>query len=160
MTLAVAAEGIVYREHMPHWVRVFCGVIGLSMFLIPIPYVMHNDWHTFSFATIVAIAAIIFPVLVGGMIVFVSVSGVRQLVFQNAQRMAVQTMRWPFISKRSEIAADRFRSVEVAMRDSEDGPYPVLKLFIHGSRPLTLVGFETRADAYLWKELIEAWIRN
>ena len=141
MAITQTPEGIVYEEHLSIWVRLFVGVIGLGMFFIPVPYIIHNDWTTFSFITLVAIAAIIAPVIFGYAVMYVALSGVRRMVFQNTPRVARQSMRWPFYTKTSNIAATRFRSVDLHMRDSEDGPYPILRITIDGMRPVVMANF-------------------
>lgn len=158
MTITQTSEGIVYEEHLSIWARLFVGVIGLSMFFIPIPYIIHNDWTALSFTWLVAVAAIIAPVIFGYFVMYVALSGARRLVFQNTLRVARQTLHWPFYTKTSDIAATRFRSVDLHMRDSEDGPYPILRITIDGMRPVVMANFRDRADADQWKLRIEAWI--
>ena len=60
-----SADGLRYAEHMPLGQRVFVGVIGVAMFMIPVPFVVHAHWGLPWLQLLLVAVCVLAPSLLG-----------------------------------------------------------------------------------------------
>lgn len=152
------AGGLVdYRERLSPWVRAFIAVIGLAMFIIPIPFVQHGAWRTPTAGTLLAAAGAAAGVLAGVALLAIALAGSRHLRFDTPQRRLLLTTQGPLGRRRTSIGYDRIERVEVVRREAvDDPPFYLVVLTVAGRRPFELGGFARRDDAEHWRQRIAA----
>ena len=151
-----SGDGLHYAEHISVPMRLFVGAIALGMFLIPVPFVMHATARTPWLHLLLAAACVVAACAMGALFLTIALGRVLTLHFDPAWRQVRRTSRWPLVGRTVHIAFDRFAPPEVVERTSEDGPYHVLRLTVHGERPMHLGGFDRREDAERWRSRIAA----
>ena len=150
-----------YRERRSPLVRAFIALMGLAMFVIPIPFVQHGRWTTPSFETLIPIAGVVLPVLVGAMCLGIALSRVTLLRFDAAHRLMRHTTQGPLGRHQAEIGYERIERIEVAMRETMDSPpYYRVVLTVAGLRPMELGSFAKRSEAEYWQHRIEAQVHS
>jgi hypothetical protein len=147
-------QGLRYDEHISVPMRLFVGVIALGMFLIPMPFAMHASTQTPWLHLLLATACGLAGIAAGLLFLAIALGRVLTLQFDDAQRRVLRTSRWPLGARHAPIAFDRFAPPDVLERASEDGPHYVLRLAVHGERPMHLGGFDHREDAEHWRHRI------
>ena len=153
-----SGDGLHYAEHISVPMRLFVGAIALGMFLIPVPFVMHATARTPWLHLLLAAASVVAACALGALFLAIALGRVLTLHFDPARRQVRRTSRWPLVGRTVHIAFDRFAPPEVVERTSEDGPYHVLRLTVHGERPMHLGGFDRREDAERWRSCIAALV--
>ena len=151
-----SVDGLHYAEHISVPMRFFVGLIGLCMFMIPVPFVTHATAQTPWPHLVLAAACVLAACAMGALFMAIALGRVLTLHFDPARRQVHRTSRWPLVGRTAHIAFDRFAPPEVVERSSEDGPYYVLRLAVPGQRPMHLGGFERRDDAERWCSRIAA----
>ncbi|PJI97827.1 hypothetical protein CLU85_2626 [Acidovorax sp. 69] len=154
-------EGLRYAEYISVPMRLFAGVIGLCMFLIPVPFVLHASVHTPWWHLLLAVACVLAATAMGLLFITLALCRVRTLQFDTAQRRVLRTSRWPLGARHTPIDFDRLGLPDVLERASEDGPYYVVRLTVQGERPMHLASFDRRDDAEHWRSRVAAqWQQN
>lgn len=153
-------DGLRYAEHISAPMRLFVGIIGLCMFLIPVPFVMHASAQTPWPHLLLAAACVLAACAMGVLFLVIALARVLTLQFDAAGRRVLRTSRWPLGSRHAPIGFDRFAPPDILERASEDGPNYVLSLAVHGERPMHLGGFEQREDAERWRRRIAALLEG
>jgi len=149
-------DGLRYAEHISVPMRLFVGVIGLSMFLIPVPFVIHASVQTPWPHLLLAAACVLAACALGVLFLVIAFGRVLSLQFDAAGRRVLRTSRWPLGSRNVSIGFDRFAPPDILERASEDGPNYVLRLAVQGERPMHLGGFDRKEDAERWRGRIAA----
>ena len=93
------------------------------------------------------------------LVLAIALGRVLTLHFDPARRQVRRTSRWPLVGRTVHIGFDRFAPPAVVECTSEDGPYHVLRLTVHGERPMHLSGFDRREDAEHWRDRIAAQLQ-
>lgn len=150
--------GLLYRERLSPWVRVLALVIGVAMFLIPIPFVQHGHWREPSAGTLVAVAGVVFAVLAGVVFVAIALAGVRRIEFDLRQRRLLCTTIGPLGVRRFEAGFDRIERIELVWHDGLDDPgfYEMAMHLAGRRRPLALGVYDTRDEAETWQRRVLA----
>lgn len=152
-----SADGLRYAEHMPLGQRVFVGVIGVAMFMIPVPFVVHAHWGLPWLQLLLVAVCVLAPSLLG--VFLLGVAGCRPLCLQfgPGDPPLQYTSRWPLGPRRVPMALLHHVTLPALLqRASEDGPYYVVRLGLCGKRPLHLGSFDQREDAEHWRSRIAA----
>lgn len=165
MTVAGYSEsprGLVYTERSLAWpLRGFIVLVGLGMFVIPVPFVMHASWRAPNLSTLLAVACIVLPCLVGALFLRIALGGPRRIEFDRARRCLLHTRRGLLGTRRLQIGFDRIERIEVVRRESMDYPdFFVLRLHASGRRPMEVGAFDEQAQAQHWQQRIEAQVRT
>lgn len=161
-TIQSTPDGIVYREKLSVWMRLFVAFIGIGCgVMIPVVWISLADWTSFSLETVLAAVVSALTGSFGLMCAAIALAGVKTLRFDRHRRMLIHSIVGPLGRRTSEIAFDRIDRIQTVMRDSEDGPYPVLLLFIAGARrPIELAEVGDRPAADGWRSEIEELIAS
>lgn len=151
MAISETAGVITHSSRFPAWARVFVGILGAVTVLLG-PATMISiaapGW-TLSFALTVFTGTALF--LFGVFALVVSLSAAMTTEFRIAERVLVVTKRGPLGRSRAEYGFDEVGGPSLAMRDSEDGAYPVLTLRVGSKRArLEMTGFADEGDAQRW----------
>lgn len=159
-TISTTPGGILYREKLSVWMRLFIAIIGFGCgVMIPVVWIGLADWRAFSWETALAALVSVLTGAFGLLCVVIALAGVKTLQFDRTRRVMTQTVRGPLGRRALEIPFDRIERVDLVMRDSEDEPYPVLLLFVAGQRhPIELADVGDRPTAEGWREEIEELI--
>lgn len=155
-----SSAGLHYAEHISVPMRLFVGLIGLAMFLIPVPFVMHTTTQTPWPHLLLVAVCVVAACAMGALFLTIALGRVLTVHFDPATRQVRRTSRWPLVGRTVHIAFARIAPPEVVKRTSEDGPYHVLRLTVHGERPLHLGGFDRREDAERWRSRIAALLES
>ena len=156
MSFSEDPEGIVYTERVAVWLRVLVGSLGIMGMFIPYPFLVYNNWRELSLGTLVAIFGIAFPLLVSAAFIAIALAPSRRLEFDRTRRSIHYNYSGPFYRGRAAIDFASVTDVTVGMRESDDGPYPVLKMHFAGRRPFEVGTFDKRDQAEAWRERILA----
>lgn len=145
-------DGLRYEEHISWPLRLFVAVIGLAMFLIPVPFVQHGHWGLPWWQLLLLALCILIPVLLG--LLFLCLAGGRclRLHFDNGPRCMVRHGRLPLPP--GAVPYTQIEPPSVLERSAEDGPYYVVRLRVQGERAMHLGSFGLRADAQAWCQRI------
>ena len=152
-------EGLRYAEHISVAMRLFAGVLGLGMFLIPVPFVLHASLDTPWWHLLLAAACVLAGSAMGLLFMALALGRVLVLKFDTTRRRVLRTSRWPWGARQTPIDFGRFAPPDVLERASEDGPYYVVRLAVRGERPMHLSGFDRREDAEHWRDRIAAQLQ-
>lgn len=152
-----SAEGlVVYADHLPLGMRLFGGAIGASMFVIPVPFFMHAHSGLPWYQLLLAAACVLLPSLLGLFFLMLSLSRPLRLQFDTPRRSLLVTSRWPLGKRAVPVDYRHITALGLQQRESEDGPYFVVRLALNGKRPWHLGSFGNRADAEHWLGRMEA----
>lgn len=154
-----AESGLRYCESASWGLRLFVGFMGLAMFCIPVPFVIHaHPGMPIQQLLLVAVCVVV-PVLVGLLFLAAAISRPRSLRFDPARRQMLRTSHNPLGPRDVTIDFDQVALLDVLQRESEDGPYYLVRLGLKGERPMHLGSFEQRADAEYWRSRIDATLQ-
>ncbi|KRB37507.1 MULTISPECIES: hypothetical protein [unclassified Acidovorax] len=154
-----SSNGVRYAEHISVPMRLFVGLLSAAMFLIPVPFVQHASTATPWPHLLLAAACVLAASAMGLLFMAIAMGRVLTLQFDAARRCMVRTSRWPLGARSTSIAFDQIAPPDIQRRESEDGPYYVLRLAVQGERPLQLGGFDRREEAEHWCHRIAALVR-
>ncbi len=156
--LSESPAGLVYAEQPFSWpLRGFILLLGLGMFVIPVPYVLHASWRAPNLMTLLAVACIVLPSLLGGFFLWVGVAGALRVEVDRASRRLRCSTRGPLGTRHWQIGFDRIERIEVVRREASDDPaFYLLVLHAAGHRPLQLGVYDTREDAEAWRQRLLA----
>lgn len=155
--LTVDGNAIIYKEKPLNPVlRAFIVVLGLGLATVtPAPFIIHADWGTLSPTLVLAVFCILFPVAVGAAFVGIGLVSATELRLDPATGRVDRALRGPVLNRRDSFRLSDFTPPEVVMNhNSEDGPFPVLRLRLPNGRSLDMACFSDRAEADLWRDRI------
>ena len=152
-------DGLRYGEHISIGMRLFVGVLGLSMFIIPVPFLMHVGWSTPWLHKLLVLVCVVVPCVMGGLFLTLALCRTRQLQFDTRRRLLLRTSRWPLGRRHTPIPYAQLTPPDIAQRESEEGPYYLVRLGVQGARPMQLGAFDTLAEAELWRGRIAAQLQ-
>lgn len=149
---------ITYRETpLPLALRVFIAVIGLGVGLgIPAAWLAnaslsHPVWTWFLLGAVVIISAGF-----GGVLVILSLASATELRIDPGADSVTRIRRGPLVNDTTTYPRSLIGPPVLKMQDSEDGPYPVLRLPMPGKRSQEMANFANRAEAEVWLNRITA----
>lgn len=147
---------ISYRETpMPISLRLFSFVLGLGLALVtPAPFILHTDWTAPSLTWILACVCIVAPVALGCFFVTVSFASATEFRLDVERRRAVRTITGPIFNRNEIYQFSEIAPPILVMRDSDDGPYPVLRMHLPRRPVVEFVDFVGRAEAETWQTRI------
>lgn len=151
-----SADELLYAEHMPVGMRLFVGLIGVSMFVIPVPFVMHAHAGMPWYHLLLAAVCTVLPVLLGIFLLCVALCHPLRLQFDKQRCQFLLTSRWPLAKRCVPVDLEDITGIHLLQRESEDGPYYVIGFAMNGKRPLHLGSFDGRKDAEYWLGRLEA----
>lgn len=143
-------DGLRYAEHISWPMRLFTAVIGLAMFLIPVPFVQHGHWGLPWWQLLLLSACIALPVVLGLFFLCLACGRCLQLHFDNSRRQMVRRGRIPWPLHPTALPYAQIEPTSVLERSAEDGPYYVVRLRVQGERAMHLGSFGLQAEAQAW----------
>ncbi len=150
-------QGIItYREtQLPVALRLFTGFLGLSI-AIGMPYAWMANASLSDPPLILVLVSVVALVSVGfgGFFVFLGLISASEMRIDPALPQVTRIRRGPILNDTTLIPRSAFGQPEVRMKDSEDGPFPILRLPLEGRRRIEMVCFDSRAEAEAWRNLI------
>ena len=148
---------ITYREHLAVWVRIFVGVIGAVMAVVGPATMMSITLSVWTISFTLAVFTGLVLLLFGLFALMIAFSSTATLEFRIAQRVLVVSKRGPFTRSRVQYDFSGISGPTFAMRESEDGAYPVLSFGLSGKRfPVEMTGFANADDARFWQKRLES----
>lgn len=145
-----------YCESASWALRLFVGFMGLAMFFIPVPFVIHAHPGMPILQLLLVAVCVVVPVLVGLLFLAAALSRPRELRFDRARRQMLRTSHNPLGAREVSVGFDQVVLLDVLPRESEDGTYYLVRLGLKGERPMHLGSFEQLEDAEYWRSRIEA----
>lgn len=144
---------------LPPALRLFSGFLGIGIgTVIPAAWISNVTAATpapvlllVALVTAVSVASGVFLIGVG----LVSVTELRIDPLGAATRIR----RGPLLNDSVPIPRSAFGPPEVVMHDSEDGPFPILRLPVQGHPRMEFTCFDTRAEAEAWRDVIARALR-
>lgn len=86
-----------------------------------------------------------------------ALAGTTEFQIDPASGSVLRVRQGPLLCDRTNLPKAAFGTPSVVMRDSEDGPFPILQLPMDGwRRPFEMACFDSRAEAELWRDRIAA----
>ena len=154
------AGGLLYREEpLSIFARLFAAAIGLSMFAGGAIFASLGRWMPPAWTDAIALAAILAFAGVGAVCLLVAFCSRKTLDFNVERRAIARDVVAPIGRWRDEIPFDRVTKVELHVRQTEDGPFPLVRLRLAGERgPIELAGFDTPEQAERWRQKIAALV--
>lgn len=152
--LTMEGPMIRYREVPLHpAIRAFAVFLGLGIAtLIPLPFLMHAHWGMSAPMLLLVAACVVFPLILGPFFVLIGLVSATDLRLDPVTGRAIRTLRGPVVNRQDSFALAELSLDQVVMRDSEDGPFPVLRLRLPGWRRwLDIACFDSRAEAEAWR---------
>ena len=153
-------KGLHYEEHISVPQRIFVGVIGMGMFIIPVPFVQHAHWGLPVWQLLLVALCVLAPSLMGLLCLAIALCRCLRLRFDSTRRQMLRTSRWPLAARWSEIDYEKIASIGILERSSEDGPYYVISLVVRGEWPMHLGSFDGREEAQWWRQRIAAQLHD
>lgn len=151
-----SADGLLYAEHMSVAMRLFVGFIGVSMFVVPVPFVIHAHAGLPWYHLLLVAVCVVLSSLLGVFLLTVALCRPLHLQFDKRQRQLLLTSRWPLGKRCVPVPYESITGLDLLQRESEDGPYYVVRLALNGKRPFHLGSFDSREDAEHWLARLEA----
>lgn len=150
-------QGIITcREAQPPLaLRLFIVFLGLGI-AIGIPSAWTAGASLSDPPPILLLLAVITVVSVGfsGFFVFIGLVSATELRIDPALPQATRIRRGPALNDTTLIPRAAFGPPMVWMKDSEDGPFPILRLPLRDRRRIEMACFGSRAEAEAWRDLI------
>lgn len=161
MAISEAAGVILYREHLSLGARIFIGALGLVMAVLGPAAMISIAVPQWSLSFILTIFTGLALLSFGVFALTAALGGARTLEFGLARRVLVVSTRGPLTRSRAEYAFSAIPEPFLEMRESEDGPYPVLGLALPGEkRRLEMTGFADAGEAIHWQKRLTAALAN
>lgn len=148
------SEGLRYEERISVPQRLFVGFIGVGMFVIPMPFLLHSHLGLPVWQLLLVALCIVAPSLMGLLCLAIALGRCLHLRFDAQQRIIWLGSRWPFGPRWRFISYTHITSPNVLKRPSEDGPFYVIQLKVSGSRAMQLGSFSSQDEAEQWKSRI------
>lgn len=152
---------ITYREaQLPMALRLFTIFLGLGI-AIGIPCAWTGNASLSDPPPILLLLAMVTLVSVGfgGFFVFLGLVSASELRIDPALPHVARIRRGPVLNDTRLIPRAAFGPPVVWMKDSEDGPFPILRLPLQGCRRIEMACFDSRAEAESWRDLIAGALR-
>ncbi len=152
---------ITYCESpLPLLLRGFIGVIGLGVGLgIPGAWLANvnaqTSWAALAFVVIVVLVSALF----GCVFILIALASATELRIDPTQPAVLRLRRGPLLNDSTAIPRHDFGPPTVIMRDSEVGPFPILRLSLAGRRRIEIACFDSSAEAERWRDTIAAALR-
>lgn len=144
---------IVYRERLSPWVRVFVAMMALAMLVIPVAFAWSGSWNEWSIGMLLAIVAVVAPVLLSLVFLAIALASTRQLRFDTALRTVHFIAQGPLGRRQHQIRYGLVEAIDVRKRQGMDDPdYFVIGFRIAGRRAMELGSFATREEAERWQQ--------
>lgn len=159
--IAFDDDAITYRETpLPLWLRAFAIFLGVGLAtVIPTPFIIHADWTNFSPVLILAAVCIVAPIAIGAFFIFVGFSSANYLRLDPVTGFAERVLKGPIINRKDRFPLSQIGAPEVIMHDSEDGPFPILRLPLPSGR-IEMACFESIGEAHAWEKQIKRLLNN
>ncbi|MFT4151125.1 MAG: hypothetical protein QM656_13085 [Paracoccaceae bacterium] len=161
--LTMDGDAILYRERqLPVVLRVFAVVLGLGIAtVIPLAFLINLRPGMSALTLLVVGACVLFPLVIGPFFILIGLVSATELRLDPATGRATRILRGPVVNRRDSFALSDISVDQVAMRDSEDGPFPILRLHLPGWRRwLDMACFDNRAEAEAWRARILSTLRG
>ncbi|WP_028605759.1 hypothetical protein [Ottowia thiooxydans] len=153
-------EGLRYAEHISTPLRLFAGVIGLAMLLIPVPFLLHAHLGLPWWQLVLVALCVVFPGLVGLLFLTIALGRCLRLHFDTPRRRLTRNSRFPLMTRLAFVAYSQVEPPTLQERSSEDGPYFVIRLGVRGERPMHLGSFERREEGEQWRGRIAGQLQG
>ncbi|MCO5091243.1 hypothetical protein [Bosea sp. (in: a-proteobacteria)] len=153
---------LMYREERPSlWLRIFIVALGIALTIgIPVPFVIHADWTTFSPMLLLAMLFIVLPAALGCFFVFIGLVSATDLRMDTHSGFAERHLVGPVINRKDRFPLSQIKPPEVFLHGSaEEDPTPVLRLRLPRGR-VDMACFRDLADARAWAEQINRILRG
>jgi hypothetical protein len=156
--LTLDGQTITYRQpQLSLPLRLFMLVLGLSLAIgLPLPFVIYPDWTHPEPMLLIAVIAIAAGLGMGGFLIAAALWSANELRLDPATGRADRTLRGPLVNRSESFPLSSLALSEVIMRDSDDGPYPLLRLTLPRGLPVDIVCFLNRDEAERWQRKIAA----
>ena len=109
---------------------------------------------------LLALVCVVVPCLMGGLCLALALCRTRRLQFDTQRRLLLRTSRWPLGRRDVSISYAQLTQPDIQQRESEEGPYYLVRLAVQGARPMQLGAFDTLAEAELWRGRIAAQLQT
>ena len=144
---------------LPPALRLFSGFLGIGIGTV-IPGAWISNVTAATPAPVLLLVALVTAVTVAFGVFLIVVSLVSATELRIDPRGGATRIRCgPLLNDRAQIPRSAFSPPEVVMRDSEDGPFPILRLPVQGHRRMEFTCFDTRAEAEAWRDVIARALR-
>ncbi len=155
-------HAILFRQKSPPLaLRLFAIVLGLGIAtVIPAPFIIHADWSQWSATLLLVLACIIIPPVIGGVFIIIGLVSATDLRIDAARGEVTRIMRGPILRRHECYPFTAIAPPELTMRDSEDGPYPILKLRLPRWPVVEMCDFAHRAEAEYWQDRITQMLQQ
>lgn len=149
-------DGLEYREAPPPWrVRLLFLGFGTMAFAIPVPFVLHAQWHVLSWTTLFAALCVVAPVALGLGAIALGLAPAQALRIDRRRGELVRTVQWVWGARRAAFALAEVEGVALhCNRHGDDGPTYQLVLRLRGRRPWTLGIWDDEAEAAHWRQRV------
>ncbi len=156
--LNIDGQTIIYRQQqLPLPLRLFMLVLGLSLAIgLPLPFLVYPDWSTPDPILLIAVIAIAVGLGMGGFLTAAALWSASELRLDPATGRADRTLRGPLVNRHESFPLSALTLSDVILRDSDDGPYPLLRLSLPRGLPLDIACFLNRDEAERWQRKIAA----
>lgn len=152
-------NGLVYTERTGPAIRLFVAFIGASMFVIPVPFIIHAPWGTWAPINLLALVFIIAPSLLGAFFLTIAMIGARRITFDTATRTLSTSTGSVTGTWRRLYRFDQIGPIEIVHHIGGDEPdWYQIALPLEGRRPLKLGIFSTRQQAEAMRERVAGLI--
>jgi hypothetical protein len=152
-------QGIItYRETPLSWpLRAFIALIGLSTGIgIPAAWLANASFSMPLLSLTLLGVVVVTCAGFGALLIVITFASVNELRIDPADDCVTRTRRSPLVNGTTRIPRRDLGLPTVIMRDSDDGPFPILHLTFPGGRRFEMANFDTRAQAELWRDRIGA----
>lgn len=130
-------------------------ILGLGIVIVVLaPFIIHADWGAPSPSLLLAAFCIVFPVIVRSIFVPLAFASSTELRLHPATGCATRIMRGPLLRGHETHSFSALQSPALIMRDSEDGPYPILRMRLPRWPVVEMSDFSGRSEAKKWQARI------
>jgi hypothetical protein len=154
--LTIDGRTIIYRQpQLPLPLRLFMLVLGSSLAIgLPLPFLFYPDWTTPDPILLIAAFAILAGLGMGGFLIAAALWSASEVRLDPATGRADRTLRGPLVNRHESFPLSALTLSDVILRDSDDGPYPMLRLSLPRGLPLDIACFINRDEAERWQRKI------
>lgn len=153
---------ITYREaQLPLALRLFSGFLGLLIATgIPYVWIAGASLSTPPLLLLLVAVVTVVSVSLGSFFVFLSLVSASEIRIDPSLPQVTRIRRGPLLNDMALIPRTAFGTPEFWMKPSvEDDPTPMVLLPLQGRRRIEMVGFDSRAEAEAWRDLIATALR-
>ncbi|MDP9765165.1 hypothetical protein [Deinococcus enclensis] len=158
-----SADALVYSERPTPWrLRLIFIFFGGLAFLIPYPFLLHDNWTSATASTLVATLGVVAPSLLGLLFIGIGMARPRHMTFDQRRRELLYSRRRPWGSAQETLPFHSVERVDVVRQPHRETPEDLFEIVLsfQSRRPIKLGAYDSRNEAEHWAQRVQSALQT